>query len=176
MGVHSNIKADRAAIIIGSIYPPHLSIGISNGQMGQLLRKSRGIFTVLQISLFENFPQGWREDIAGLRIQTAAKGVNSFVKSMCWKTASQPELEQPAMAPFRHSTIRASDQGPDTLIAISTRLAGRRPPNNMPPAPASVSKSPTELDVPPRPASPPRGRAFADTTISSAGWCDVPPL
>jgi hypothetical protein len=32
---------------------------------------------VLQILLFESVPQGRRENIAGLRIQTAAKGVNS---------------------------------------------------------------------------------------------------
>jgi len=32
---------------------------------------------VLQIFLFESVPQGRRENIAGLRIQTAAKGVNS---------------------------------------------------------------------------------------------------
>jgi len=45
---------------------------------------------MLQSSLFENFPQGRREDVARLRIQTAAKGVNSFGKAMRWKTASQP--------------------------------------------------------------------------------------
>ena len=44
---------------------------------------------MLQISLFENFPQGRREDVARLRIQTAAKGVNSFGKAMRWKTTSK---------------------------------------------------------------------------------------
>jgi hypothetical protein len=48
---------------------------------------------VLQISLFWSFPRGQREDIAWLRIQTAAKGVNGFVKAMRRQTESQPECE-----------------------------------------------------------------------------------
>jgi len=43
-GTHSNIEADRAAITRRRIYPPHLSMGFSNGQAGQLLRKSIGDF------------------------------------------------------------------------------------------------------------------------------------
>src|SRR5262245_52599386 len=170
MGVHSNIKADRAAITRRRIYPPHLSIGFSNGHAGQLLRKSRGILTVLQLSLLGSFPQGRREDIAGLRIQIAAKGVNSFGKSMRRQTASQPESEQIAMAPICRSTIRASDQGPDALIAISTRPAGRRPPNNMALATVSVSRSSTELGVTPRPRSALRARAALDKIVSSDRW------
>src|SRR6266540_2619031 len=50
----------------------------------------------------------------------------------------------------------------DALIAISTRPAGRRPPNNMALATVSVSRSTTELDVTPRPASTLRARAFLD--------------
>src|SRR5262245_33577702 len=89
---------------------------------------------------------------------------------MRWKTASQPVLEQTAIAPIRHSTIKASDQGPDALIAISTRPAGRRPPNNMAPATVFPSRSTTELDVTPRPASTLRARAFLDKTFSSVRW------
>jgi len=37
---------------------------------------------VSQISSLEVFPQGQREDMASLRIQTAANGVNVFVESM----------------------------------------------------------------------------------------------
>src|SRR5262245_37046286 len=77
-GAHSKIKADKAAIIKRRIYPPHLS---------------RGILIVLQISLFESFPQGRRENIAGLRIQTAGKGVNSFGKAIRRRTESQPECK-----------------------------------------------------------------------------------
>jgi hypothetical protein len=61
MGTHSDIKVDKAAIIVGSIYHPHLSMGFSNGQVGQLLRKSREILTALQISLLGSFPRGRRE-------------------------------------------------------------------------------------------------------------------
>jgi hypothetical protein len=60
---HSNIKADKAAITKRPIYPPHIS---------------RGILIVLEISLFESSPQGRRETIAALRIQTAANGVNGL--------------------------------------------------------------------------------------------------
>jgi hypothetical protein len=51
MGVHSNIKADKAAITKRRIYPPHLSMEFSNGQAGQLLSTSRGILIVSQMSL-----------------------------------------------------------------------------------------------------------------------------
>jgi hypothetical protein len=56
---------------------------------------------VFQISLPGNFPWGRQENIAGLRIQTAAKGVNGFVKSMRRKTESQPECE--ALGDFHHA-------------------------------------------------------------------------
>jgi hypothetical protein len=56
-------------------------MGFSKGQAGQLLRKSRGILTVLRISLLGSFPQGRRDIIAKLRIQTAAEGVNGFGKA-----------------------------------------------------------------------------------------------
>jgi hypothetical protein len=82
MDTHSNIKADRAAITKRCIYPPHQSMRFSNGQAGKLLRKSRGILTVLQFSLPGSFPQGRRENIAELRIQTADKGVNGFGKAI----------------------------------------------------------------------------------------------
>jgi hypothetical protein len=61
VGTHSDIKADKAAIIVGNIYHPHLSMGFSNGQVGLLLRKSRGILNVLRKSLLGSFPQGRRE-------------------------------------------------------------------------------------------------------------------
>jgi hypothetical protein len=93
-GAQSNIKADKAATIKRRIYHPHLSMGFSNCQIDQLLRKSRGILTVLQISLPGSFPQGRRENIAGLRIQTAAKGVNGFVKVMRRQAESRPECEE----------------------------------------------------------------------------------
>jgi hypothetical protein len=83
VGTHSNIKADKAAIIVGNIYHPHLCMGFSNGQAGQLLRKSRGISTVLRISLLGSFTRGRREAIARLRIQTAAEGVNGFILQVC---------------------------------------------------------------------------------------------
>jgi|SRR5215470_340249 len=105
MDTHSNIKADRAATIKRRIYPPHLSMGFSNGQAGQLLRKSRGILIVLQISLPGSFPQGRREDIARLRIQIAAEGVNSFVKAMRWKTASRPEWKHKMISILRVETV-----------------------------------------------------------------------
>jgi hypothetical protein len=57
-------------------------MGFSNGQGGQLLRKSRGILTVLRISLLGSSPQGRRENIAELRIQTAAEGVNDSVRAI----------------------------------------------------------------------------------------------
>jgi len=101
MDMHNNIKADKAATIKRRINPPRLSMGFSNGQVGQLLRKSRGITTVLQISLPGSFPRGRRENIAGLRIQTAAKGVNGFVKSMRQLCESQPECEAPGV--FHHA-------------------------------------------------------------------------
>jgi hypothetical protein len=43
--------------------------------------------------LYSSVPQGRRENTAWLRIQTAAKGVNGFVKAMRRKTASRPECE-----------------------------------------------------------------------------------
>jgi hypothetical protein len=46
------------------------------------MKEIKGDFDRLQISLCGNFPQGQRESIARLRIQTAAKGVNDFVKAM----------------------------------------------------------------------------------------------
>jgi hypothetical protein len=58
MDTHSNIKVDKAAITKRRINPPHISMGFSNGQVGLLLRKSRGITTVLQISLPGSFPRG----------------------------------------------------------------------------------------------------------------------
>jgi hypothetical protein len=82
MDMYNNIKADKAATLKRRINPPRLSMGFSNGQVGQLLRKSWGITIVLQISLPGSLPWGRREDIAGLRIQTAVKCVNGFVKSM----------------------------------------------------------------------------------------------
>jgi len=72
MDMYNNIKVDMAATIKRRINPPRLSMGFSNGRVGQLLRKSRGITTVLQISLPWSLPRGRREDISGLRIQTAA--------------------------------------------------------------------------------------------------------
>jgi hypothetical protein len=51
MDMYNNIKVDMAATIKRRINPPRLSMGFSNGRVGQLLRKSRGITTVLQISL-----------------------------------------------------------------------------------------------------------------------------
>jgi hypothetical protein len=36
----------------------------------------------LPISLFEGFSAGGRENVAPLKIQTAANGVNNFVKAM----------------------------------------------------------------------------------------------
>jgi hypothetical protein len=47
---------------------------------------SRGILIVLEILLLESSPRGRREIIAALRIQTAAKGVNVFVKVMRGQT------------------------------------------------------------------------------------------
>jgi len=47
----------------GRIQPPHLP---------------RGILIILPVSLFERFPQGRRENVARLRIQMAAKGVNGY--------------------------------------------------------------------------------------------------
>src|SRR5262245_48392430 len=83
MGTHSSIKADKAATIKRRIYPPNLSVGCSNGQIGQLSRKSWGISIVLQISSLGSFLQGRREAIAALRIQTAANGVNGFITQVC---------------------------------------------------------------------------------------------
>jgi hypothetical protein len=100
MDMHNNVKADKAATIKRRINPPRLSMGFSNGQGGQLLGKSKEITTVLQISLPGNFPRGRRENISGLRIQTAAKGVNGFVKSMRRQMESQPECE--ALGDFHH--------------------------------------------------------------------------
>jgi hypothetical protein len=56
------------------------------------------------------------------------------------------------------------------LIAISTRPAGRMPPNNMALATASLSRSTTGLDVtlPPDAIAP--VRAFLDKIASSARW------
>jgi hypothetical protein len=48
---------------------------------------------VLQISSPGSFPQGRREDLAGLRIQTATNGVNDFVKAIRRQTQQQPECE-----------------------------------------------------------------------------------
>src|SRR5262245_25362542 len=79
-GAYSNIKADKAATIKRRIYP--LCMGLSNGHGGQQLRKSRGILSVMQISSLGSFPRGRREDIAALRIQTAAKDVNGFGKAI----------------------------------------------------------------------------------------------
>jgi hypothetical protein len=93
MDMHNNIKAEKAATIKRRINPPHLSMGFPDGQADQLLRKSRGIRTVLQISLPGSFPRGRRESIAALRIQIAAKGVNGFVKAMRRKLESQPDCE-----------------------------------------------------------------------------------
>jgi hypothetical protein len=81
--VYINIKADKAAITKRRIYPPHLSLGFSNGQVGQLLRKSRGMLTVCRFRCFGALPQGWREAIARVRIQTAAEGVNGFALHVC---------------------------------------------------------------------------------------------
>ena len=75
-------KRTRRQLSNGALYPPQLSMGFPNGQVGQLLREVKGITTVLQMSLPGSFPRGRRENIAALRIQTAAKGVNGFVKSM----------------------------------------------------------------------------------------------
>jgi hypothetical protein len=52
MGVQSNIKADKAAIIKRRIHPPP--------------SLSRGILIVLQISLIESLPQNRRDAIVGL--------------------------------------------------------------------------------------------------------------
>jgi hypothetical protein len=52
-----------------------------NGTFILLISLSGGILIVLQISLFESFPQGLRENTARTRVQTAAKGVNGFVKA-----------------------------------------------------------------------------------------------
>jgi hypothetical protein len=93
MDMHNNIQADKAATIKRRINHPHLFMGFLNGQEDQLLRKSGGITTLLQISLPGSFPRGRRENIARLRIQIAAKGVNGFVKAMRRKTGSQPECE-----------------------------------------------------------------------------------
>jgi hypothetical protein len=40
------------------------------------MRMSRGILTVMQISLLGSFPTGPTENIAGLRIHTTPEGVN----------------------------------------------------------------------------------------------------
>jgi hypothetical protein len=80
MGAHGNIKADKAAITKRRIYPPNLSTWFSNGQIGQLLRKSRVISSGLQISLFGSFPKGPAGKYGELRIQIAAVGVNSLAK------------------------------------------------------------------------------------------------
>jgi hypothetical protein len=65
MGVHTNIKADMAVIIIRSIHPPHLSIGFSNGQAGQLLRKSMGDFDCVTNIAAWKFPTGPAGNIEG---------------------------------------------------------------------------------------------------------------
>jgi hypothetical protein len=74
MHTHSNIKVDKAAIVKQRIYPPPLS-----QEEFRLFCKSR---CILQISLIEGFPQGRREGVLAPRIQTAAQGVNDFVKAM----------------------------------------------------------------------------------------------
>jgi hypothetical protein len=55
----------------------------------------------------------------------------------------------------------------DALIAISIRPAGRKSPNNITLATASVSKSTTELDVTPRPGATAPVRAALDKIVSS---------
>jgi hypothetical protein len=62
----------------------------------------------------------------------------------------------------------------DAPIAISTRPGGRRRPNNMALATVSVSRSTTELDVTPRPASTLRGRAVLGKIASSVRWWPDP--
>jgi hypothetical protein len=68
-GAHSNIKADKAAIVKRRIYLPHTSL-------------KRDFLLFCQFRCLKSSPHGRRENIAGLRIQTAAKGVNDFVKAM----------------------------------------------------------------------------------------------
>src|SRR5262249_44057892 len=58
-----------------------------------LISLSRGILIILEISLFEGFPQGVAGNYSELRIQTAAKGVNGFAKAIRRQTESQPECE-----------------------------------------------------------------------------------
>jgi hypothetical protein len=48
----------------------------------------KGDFDRLQVSICGSFPQGRRESMARLRMQTAAEGVNGFVKAIRWKTES----------------------------------------------------------------------------------------
>ena len=45
------------------------------------------------MQFFSSVPQGRRDQIAGLRIQIAVKGVNGFVIAMKWKIESQSEYE-----------------------------------------------------------------------------------
>jgi hypothetical protein len=91
MDMHNNIKADKAATIKWRINPPHLSLGFSNGQVGQLLRKSMGDYDCVANIVAWKFPTGPTRKYSGLRIQIAVKGVNGFVKAMRRKTESQPE-------------------------------------------------------------------------------------
>jgi hypothetical protein len=50
------------------------------------MEEIKGDFDRLKVSICGRFPQGRRESMARLRVQTAAEGVNGFVKAIRWKT------------------------------------------------------------------------------------------
>jgi hypothetical protein len=58
MDMNNNIKADNEATIKRRINPPHLSMGFSNGQVGQLLRKSKGDYDCVANIVAWKFPTG----------------------------------------------------------------------------------------------------------------------
>src|SRR5262249_5743492 len=124
-GAYSNIKADKAATIKRRIYP--LCMGLSNGHGGQQLRKSRGILSVMQISSLGSFPRGRREDIAALRIQTAAKDVNGFGKAIRRQTESRQECETQGDFPTPFSPFGATRA--DRVFSRRAPRASRRHPS-----------------------------------------------
>jgi hypothetical protein len=73
VGTHSNIKADKAAIIVGSIYHPHLCNRVFKWPGRPITEEVKGDFDCVANLVAWKFPAGEAGNISGLRIQTAAK-------------------------------------------------------------------------------------------------------
>ena len=83
MGTHSSIKADKAAIIVGNIYHPHLYYGVFKWPGRPIMEEIKGDFECVTNISAQKFPAGEAGNIAWRRIQTAAKGVNDFILQVC---------------------------------------------------------------------------------------------